>query len=328
MRRCAAFLCLLASVGCGDKTDETPDSGLDDEAERRPSLDAREIGLSTVRRDARALENTAELKAVFHSFIEDDPTLDLAASASQNADNIAARISSETSSCAAATVTHAGGSASVAVDFGQGCALGSTGVTVSGSVSLVVTVTQSPAKVSVAFTFSSLSVGGYVLSGTATISTTDLVSYATLLDLTVADLGSMKLDGTLALSGTSTNTLAATVAGSGTAELSSGETSQFGSNGWNCVSSGPASYTIASLHRTLSACYADSGTITLTKGYSCKKTVRQREVTGSASATVVVTWSSQTASTGTVNVSITTNVAGTSTMDTMSAELPAYGECP
>jgi hypothetical protein len=232
-----------------------------------------------------------QAKATTELFVHEDPTLDTAKTAAQNAQAVADQVKASVSACASAAVTHTSGDVAVAVSFGSDCSI--QGVTFSGDVSA--SVSTAGGGVTVAFTFTNLVVNGNTLNGTASEATKDGTTFTSNIALTVGAAkvtykGALKLDAGLT---------SVTIDGTGTYQNGSGPSSAFTSTG---------------VHHVFSACYADAGTLTFTQPTTTKtgKTVNLQNS---------VTFSSTTPSTGQASVKIGSAAATTVT-------LPPYGSCP
>lgn len=289
-----------------------------------PTVDAGAMGNDTVAREGMSVTQITSAKAVMNAFIEDDPTLDLAKDAAGNAANIAARVAAETKGCAGVSVSHADQSVTVEVDFGTGCTLGSTSITVGGQASA--TASAGGGTVSVAFTFTDIAVEGFVLNGTAAVATSDLKTYSLDADLREASAGHVKFFGTAAV-GMTNSQLGVTLEGTGSYEGTGGIAEAPSGSGWACGSIG-TTFTMTGLHRSFAACYADAGEVVVTRGYACEKTIKTKTITAEASVTTTIDWSQATAMSGEVQVSVTTEIDGQSLGgDSFSATLPGHGQC-
>lgn len=215
--------------------------------------------------------------------------VDASKSAVENADAIAAQLTSKVSGCASAMVSHGAGSVSVSVNFGSGCSVAGYG-TVAGS--FVLTVSKDGA-LGLAFAFSSFSVNGVTVNGTLSASTSDGKSYNLATDLQ-ASAGALK--------------------GSGTATLDAGGKGlSLTGTGLMITGSVSVPYDTTGLHHLFGGCYADAGTVAVTETITPK-------VGGPKTVQTVMTFLSTTPSTGQVTVT----TAGKTSQKT----LPAYGACP
>jgi hypothetical protein len=269
MRR---LICLCAMVGCGGAA-----GGVDSAA---AAADVAPHGTSVMVIGAA--------KAVSSLFVQEDPTLDPTKSAGQNADAVAMQLRG--SACASANVTHTLGMTTVSVDFGTGCTVNHVG-TISGMVSA--TVSKSSGDVSVALTFTSLTVNGTGLDGSFSVTTTTGTSFTATADLT-STTEHVQFSGTAVLDSAGTGV---TLDGTGM--------SQSGS-------AAAVSYTAAGVHHTFQTCYADAGTLTV-------MTISTTKSGKAVAVTDVITFDSNTPTTG--QVSVTVN--GVPEI----ATLPAFGTC-
>jgi len=313
----AALFC-GALLACSSSEDSAGAAGGGDESDT-PGLDGSAEAARVAGGEASAQNALASAKAVLAGFIEDDPTLDTTKDAAANADAIAARITEQSGGCA--VVTHAAGSPTVTADFGAGCTLKESGVTVSGKVSL--TVTSEAGKVTVVFVFTTLSVDGYTLDGTATVATSDLKVYALKADLTIASQGKLTFDGT-ASARVEGQAVGTTLDGTATYAGASPSGQQPPAlNGFTCADAG-TTLAVAGLHRLSTACYADAGKVTATKKYTCTKAGKKGPISTALQSVTTVLWSATSATTGEVSVTVATgDGAGT----TSTARLPAHGGC-
>ena len=283
MRRSSLFpfatLLVLAACSSSSSGDTTPATS-DDVDPQAESADSATYGDSTTK--------LTSAKAITELFVQEDPTIDTAKTAGQNADAVAAQIAASTSTCATITIAHVPGDASVTADFGTGCTIGSLG-TVSGKV--VAEVTRATG-VTVTFTFTNLVAAGYALTGSAAETTTDGTTYSSNVDLTVNGKhltfkGTAKLDA---------DAKGVTFDGGGTAQTAA-----------------TSAYSVGAVHHVFGGCYADAGKLTLQKQTTTK--------TGRATTvSETVAFDASTPSTGRVTIT----VSGAS----QSTTLPAYGSCP
>lgn len=267
-------------AACGSDSSEDSAS-TDDSVNLSPELtDASERGVSST--------DVSSAKLTMEVFVQEDPTLDVSKDTGANADSVAAQATTALAGCASAKVTHASGTATVAVDFGENCTI--QGVTFAGQASA--TIAAGSGQVSVSFTFTSLSVSGHTLSGSATATTSNATTFTTTADLT-SGTRHVTFQGSA-----STDPSGVLINGSGT--LQSG-------------SSAALPFTIDAVHRTRGACYADAGSITTTKT-ATTHSGKSRQVKQ------VIAFDANTPSTGQVTV----------TVESVSskATLPAYGSCP
>jgi hypothetical protein len=313
--------CLAATpIGCSS-SEQPADEAAGSET---PAMDTTGQTKAAAQNEGAGSSALTSLKVSLNSFIEDDPTLDLAKNAAENAAAIEARIKSEANACPQATFTRASGSATLDVDFGGGCTLGSTGVKVSGKVSA--TVTAGSGLVSVAFTFTSFGVDGYTLSGTATVSTTDLKTYKFGANVDVTSVGKVTFDGKAAVANTGGDAsvaIAGTLDGTGTYQEASA--SSMGTDGWSCVAKG-TTFTATGLHRVFSQCYADAGSVVAVKEYACTKTSKKGQpLNQTLKTTTTVTFTSSTPQTGEVQVSV--SGAGADAAASSTVKLPSHGSC-
>jgi len=133
---------------------------------------------------APSVPAVVQLVAVADSFFKFDPTLDTTQSDVANAqlieNHIATNLGTSTDGgTKCATLSLSG--ATLTADFGPapGCTL-STGLTLSGTIAVAVT---KPAKLSVAFTFTNVTVNGTALAGTLSFTTADAMSFTVIADV-------------------------------------------------------------------------------------------------------------------------------------------------
>jgi hypothetical protein len=244
---------------------------------------------------AASATTATSAKGVSELFVQEDPTLDVTASAAQNAQDVQTQVQGKLStSCPGASVQLDAATATVTVDFGSSCTLPNLGA-VSGSVSAAIS-KPGARQVQVAFTFSALQVNGLDVAGTLTASTSDDASFTVNSNLTgnadtlVLNGATFTLDsggGGATLSGSATLT---------TATMPTPETLKF-----NAV------------HHTFGACYADSGSIAITK----TATTRGGHSIG---VTETVTFSSTTPTTGQAELSVGSAAP-------IPITLPTHGAC-
>lgn len=241
---------------------------------------------------AGAAPNTAnDAKTISELFVQEDPTLSVAASATQNAQSIETQVTNAVqAACPGANIQLSG--ATVTANFGASCTVGTQ--VLSGTVSASVT---APAQqVQVLFTFTSFSLNGISLSGTLTALTSNGTSFTLNSNLTEGsdtlqlNAATITLDsggGGFALNGAATLT------------TTSPATTQ--------------ALTFSSVHHGSGACYPDSGSIQISKN----ATTRNKK---SVLVTETVTFSSSTPTTGQVTLQLSGSPASMTT-------LPAHGSC-
>lgn len=215
--------------------------------------------------------------------------VDTSKGAEQNADAIAAQLSSKLSGCASGMVSHGMGTVTVSANFGSGCTVAGYG-TVSGAFQLTVSKDTS---LRLAFVFSSFAVNGVTVNGSLSTATSDGKTYDLATDLVVQS-GALKGSGTATLD---TGGKGISMTGTGTISANGAE----------------IPYNAAGLHHLFGSCYGDAGTLTVTETISSR-------LGGTKTVQTIMTFLSTTPSTGQVNVT----VAGKTTAKT----LPAYGSCP
>jgi hypothetical protein len=237
--------------------------------------------------------SAAQAKGITELFVQEDPTLDVTQTAQQNAANVEAQVKTTVqTACPGATITLDSATATVTVNFGSACTLPNLG-TVSGTVTATVTqpVTHS---IQVAFTFTSLTVNGRSLTGTFTAKTANDSTFTVDASLTS---GSKSLTLTAATLTLDADHKGLKIDGSGTVN----------------TGTGPQAVSFAGVHHAFSGCYADAGSMTLSKSTTTK-------LGKAATVTETITFSSSTPTTGQVTVQVGTAAATTTT-------LPSYGHC-
>jgi hypothetical protein len=210
----------------------------------------------------------AAAKAVASLFVQGVPTLEV------------------TKSCAQASLTHDPASTTISVDFGTGCTYPRVG-TVAGQASA--TVSKTGAALSVAFTFTNLTVNAHTLSGTFTEATTDNTTFTVDANLTTAT-HAVIFQGSAALSPDGTSV---TFDGSGTVQLGTAPASTI---------------TLTSVEHAFGDCYASAGSLGLSK------------TTNLRTLDETIVFSAATPSTSTVAVTVDSISS--------SQNLPPYGTCP
>lgn len=233
---------VLSSVGCGMAA-EGPT------AEDKDQLDSAGAAQSA----------TTGMLALADSFFDFDPVLDPTKTAEANAQAVGATITTKLAGCGAVTVS----GTTVTANFGAppGCTL-STGLQVSGAVSLAVTKTGTT--LNVALTFTQLVVDGTALAGTASFTTSNGSTFQVTANLT-------------------------TGAGAAVVNLTVvGQPASFVLDGTTALTEGGRSTTLTftQLHAAAGQCYADRGAMGVVKG----------------SLTSSVAFNAQTPSTGVVQV--------------------------
>lgn len=211
-------------------------------------------------RSASAAQSaTTDMLATADSFFDFDPVLDPAKTAEANAQAVSATISTKAGACVTAMVS----GATVTANFGAppGCTL-SNGLTLSGSVSLAVT--KASGALTVAMTFTSFTVDGTSLTGTASFLTSNGSTFQVTANL---------------VAGGNTVTANVSVTGQPAAFLLDGTTS---------ITEGGkvTKLDFAKVSAAAGQCYAKGGAMTVTKG----------------SLVSTVTFDAQTPSTGKVKV--------------------------
>lgn len=272
--------------------------------------------------EVQAVDVVLDLKEVTHAFVEDDPTLDTALSAVENATAIHDQISDVLAeACPSIIPTHSARSASVTVEFDQ-CTLPG-GMTVSGEVSATVERVEvgGGGELVVTFSLTDLAFGAIVVNGTLSVSTQDLTNYPLAADLDVNTLGTLSFDGEVAVSHEGT-ALAATLDGSGSLEPSEallGSLPALTSGAWTCEREGATTFVVGGLHRVFANCYADDGAVSVAQSYECSL-LRQ---TSQAEVSTSLAWNSDTPNSG--EISATTRVttgSQSSTSEPENVEIP------
>ncbi len=285
MRSRAHFaLIAVALVACSG--DDGPPADLDYQLEGQHA--ARVAGF--------AADTLSSMKALSQAFIDEDPTVDPARSAGENADAIAARIKAATAStCAGATVTHDAGSPSVTVTFpSTGCTL--SGVAVAGTVVVKVD-GGAGTPVQVTLQLKALSVDGTTLNGYVMETTSDGTSYKSSVIVT-SDALQVSYDGAATLDA---GAKGVTLSGGGKVkELDSSQVTQV---------------TLSAVHKTFGACWLDGGSLTLTKS----STLTAGNKTKPVSITKTVSFDAKTPTSGMATVTVLST--------TKPFPLPSYGSC-
>jgi hypothetical protein len=239
-----------------------------------------------------APDSLSTSKALSSLFVKEDPTLNLSLTAAQNADAVAAQLATSVmiSTCANASITHTTGTLGVMLSFGTGCTLPNIG-SISGAANA--TIAKVAGTITVALTLTNITVNGVTVNGTVALSTSDATTFSFVMHL---------------------STSAQQVSFNGTAVLDAdGKGVTLDGTGTSTKAGLSLSFTMAGVHHELSACYADAGTMTVTK-----PTRNKRDMTLTLEETI--TFSSTTPTTGMVTVTI----LGVSTP----ATLPTTATCP
>ncbi len=216
-----------------------------------------------------AAASLTTLKGILHAFVEEDPTLSLDATAEENANAIIDELETQTNACADATLSVGGAdSATLDVDFGEGCDVVSSGLVVAGAAS--VTVAKAGGTVTVTVTATALAAEGYTFDGTASIATDDLLAYTLSVDVTADPIGDVTFEGTTAVSGSTIDDLAISFDGAGTFTALTPAPVIVGP-ATTCVAAGALTLEIADFERTFAACHAGAGTVAATQEYTCSR---------------------------------------------------------
>jgi hypothetical protein len=334
-----AFAVASCSTSSSSTTPPTEDASLQDSATadaEDPAIDPRAQARDTVRNEGAASQALTSLKGVLYGFMEDDPTLDPSKTAEVNTQAIVDRLTQEVNGCANVVISHDNAAASLSVNFGTaGCTLQSSGTVVTGQVSLVVS-RPDAGLVSVALTLTNLGADGYSMSGAVTVTMVSVTEYRLdIINLTVDGIGVLNFTGTANAAATRDGgiVVGATLNGTGTfvstGAIDAGSIS-FGSNGWICNASGGATtFSVNNLHRNLSTCYADAGTVQVTKSYTCSRSGLRRDASLSATAELTTSIAFATTTPQTAQVAVTVGGSiGDASVNTTSTEcLPAHGTC-
>lgn len=285
LRRLSLALLLATGLTACGTTDGTTDGGIEED-----TVDVVSEGQKLSVSGGESTSAT-HAKSVAHLFVDDDPTLDVSKSASDNAAAIQQRLATTVQAvCPGATVTRTGDT--VTVNFGTACVIDPIG-TVSGAASVTVT-KPTTGTVKVAFTFTAMQVNGRPLDGTFTATTSNNTSFTATCDLTS---GSKHLVLT-------TLTLVLDADGKGVKLDGAGTVDQ---------GEGPKELTLVAVHHRFGQCFADGGVITQSK----TTTGRSGRTTTS---TQKLTFDAQTPTTGLVTVQIGSAPA-------TQVKLPGYGRC-
>lgn len=318
-------------MDAGGDDDSSADAGaVDDSGAEAPALSVeRERSVRTADRQLAGLSASGQVLSLF---VKQDPTLDLDQDACGNGDAVGARVeeaslSQDAAPCATVQVSCDGSQASVEASF-DACSVGESGVVVSGDVTATVQKTEVDGAplITVRLSFTDLTVtrddGTYQLSGEVETRTSDLISYGLTVDLTSEDYR-LTFEGVLAAQENAEGDLRAlTLDGAGDV---TGPSMEEDFDSWSCTGSALA-YTIEGFHVSIDQCHADAGILELEEEYTCEATVSARGGTRTLSSTAevqdVITWDSETPSTGLVHVVTSTTVAGQTTTKETDVALP------
>ena len=271
----AALCCALPACG-----------GLDDTV----NFDSQKDALAQT---GGAATSPAKAEAVASLFVKGNPpTLSMTATATANLAAIQDEVNASVAAvCAGAQVTLDATNLIVTVDFGDSCTLPDVGP-VSGTVSAQLE--PSSDAIGVAFTFTALTVEGYQLDGTWSVSTSDAVNFTIDCDLSSSGVEVTLSGAVVTLDG---DYLGVTLDGPGTI---------------TGPIVGEVDIQFSGVHHGFSECYADLGTISMTKNVL---TLGGRSV----STTESITFSAATAESGSVDIAVG-SITGT-------VSLPSYSGC-
>ncbi len=281
MKRLLPLICAIAGCG-GLGAGSHPDMGADIDYVAESAASAPHGATPTT---------LANAKGVTSLFVQEDPTLDPNGTAGANADAVAAQLTGAVASCVNPSITHTAGSVTVTIDFGAACVIPKVGA-VSGMVAA--TVSKTAGAIDVAFTFTNLVVNGQTMTGSIALSTTTGTSFTIMFNLQTATQTVM-FNGTAALDSGGGGV---TFNGTGSSQL---------------TGASPQTFSASGLHHLFGGCYADAGTMSLSKTTT---DLRNRTVT----LTETITFDSSTPATGMVQI----DIDGVTTPET----LPAHGTCP
>jgi hypothetical protein len=192
MRTLALVLLASASVGCSSTSTTTPSSSSGDKGETTDT--------ELVASSAEGLFAVEAAVVAADTAFEFDPTLDPAADAATNVENV--RAHAATAPCAKVSAT----TDTVTLDLGSKCIIGAE--TLSGA--FTVRVTKTAATTTLALDLTDVSVSGMNVSGTASFATTNGTSFAVTVDLTsgashvTGNVTATGINGTLRLDGSLT----------------------------------------------------------------------------------------------------------------------------
>jgi hypothetical protein len=264
----------------------------------------------------------------FNVAIRQNPTVNVESTAQANAAAIAARIGEQIAACATASVTHIQNSSTVIVDFGTGCPVAESGVTLSGQFTVTVAsavATDGGISVTVTLAFTNLAASGTStagpISGSAEATTSDGRTYRLAGDVTGATTGHVVFDIRTVLDAVPMGVDAGgrqfgfTLSGVLTATPS------------DAPDASPGNTTLTGLHHAVAKCYFDQGTLQNTQA----ETVTVRGQSISRVTTSTVTFLPTTPVDGKVSVTVNYSIAGASLQDGgvgMAITLPATDRCP
>ena len=203
--------------------------------------------------------------------------------------------------CVRSTLTYLTGTAYLILDFGPGCAAFGAAAMMSGTILAAVTTSTSGAPwLSVAFTLSGVSINGHPLDGYAALSTDGTTDSFTS-RVAVNGIGTIAFTGTAAA-----DESGMTLDGAGSWANASRPAAVTSQNGWNCGSSASSAFGIHGLHKAAASCYADDGSIFVTRPYACTRAIGNAALERTSLVAIAsATFSRTTPATGAVAVALT-----------------------
>lgn len=291
-----ASLLLSSSLCACASTKESPSSYYPYDAEDSLHADiAQQVGVHT---------SLFRVKAVMDALLDDATTLDPSLGDAENADRIAARISTMVTDCNFAKVQHTPGEVSVVVDLGLHCVLPGSGMPAAGTVMASVSVADARAAVTIVMT--NVNLGYLGMSGVATVATADRKTYTYEANLNVIDLGHVVFNGTYQPTGDGHPGL--TLTGAGHFDTSDDHPVSPLSS-YECMPSSNA-FTLTGVRRHLDACFAEAGKAVTTTVHDCQQPLSTEKAHVITQTTIE--WSSNTPQRAEVNAVIAATIDGDS----------------
>lgn len=320
--------------GGGGGSDVGPDTT---PPEEKAGFDEAKLREGVANGEAVSANVMPSVKGVINLFVEEDPTIEPAKTAKDNTTNIINQITKATQGTCNVVTARGTDDPFFSATFPSGCTL-TNGMTISGQVKVEVSKVDGAdgglPTVTVKFTFTDLTVNTVVLNGSATISTQDAKTYPMTADMKASTYGSLTFagEGSVAASpDAGALNASAKLSGKGTYEKAAAPTGDagvsdaalpgpdLGSNGWACGQKGTSNYVLKDLTRTFKDCYANGGTITVTKDYGCSKKIGPKTVEQTVTTSTLLEWLPTTPTDGKINVTVTT---GATKGQTTSVPLP------
>jgi hypothetical protein len=232
-----------------------------------------------------------------------DSPIDPSADTATIAAGITGNLQSITKSCAYAKVESEPDTNVVLINIDQGCPLGGFTAILLGKASI--TVSKDASGVSLTYACNNLVLDRRSVNGIFSIATSDGKTYRVDASITEQTLGPIAFRGT-ARWAKSGGVLGVTLDGTGQYHGEDDPAAGLFTNGWTCHLAATSDFTTKGLHQSVTACFADAGTVSSAQSFDCEKTHPDGSVIPAhIVSSTDVTWSAATLSDGRIQSTIT-----------------------